>query len=130
MAHLPTMAAVAVSAVFTAAGIWLDGEQPGWVLGVLMVFGALLAASMVRPVGLLTVVPAPPLLYAGLVVVVAALRGKSLGELTILVAPPVVRAFPHLLAAVCAGLLVAAARLGGTWWRSRSSSTSRGDAVG
>ncbi|ONI87330.1 hypothetical protein ALI22I_23190 [Saccharothrix sp. ALI-22-I] len=124
------MAAVAVSAVFTSVGIWLDGEQPGVVLGVLMVFGALLAAAMVRPVGLWTVVPAPPLLYAGLVVAVAALQGKSLGELTILVAPPVVRAFPHLAVAVGVGLLVALARLGGLWWRSRSSSTGRGDAVG
>ncbi|WP_158840648.1 polysaccharide deacetylase family protein [Saccharothrix deserti] len=112
MAHLPSMAAVGVSAVFTGVGIWLDGEQPGVVLGVLMVFGALLAAAMVRPVGLWTVVPAPPLLYAGLVVAVAALRGKSLGELTILVAPPVVRAFPHLVVAVGVGLLVAGVRLG------------------
>jgi hypothetical protein len=63
-------------------------------------------------------------------VAVAALQGKSLGELTILVAPPVVRAFPHLAVAVGAGLAVAAVRLGGTWWRNRSSSIGRGDAGG
>lgn len=130
MAQLPSMAAVAVSAIFTGVGIWLDGEQPGLVLGVLVVFGAVLAASTVRPVGLWAVVPAPPLLYAGLVVAVAALQGKSLGELTILVAPPVVRAFPHLAVAVGAGLAVAAVRVGGTWWRNRSSSIGRGDAGG
>lgn len=130
MAHLPSMAAVAVSAVFTVVGFRLDGGQPGLVLGVLLVFGALLAAAMVRPVGLWTVVPAPPLLYAGLVVAVAALRGKSLGELAIAAAPPVARAFPQLAVAVGVGLLVAVVRLGGSWRRSRSSSTARADAVG
>ncbi|WP_051771929.1 DUF6542 domain-containing protein [Saccharothrix sp. NRRL B-16314] len=121
MAHLPSLAALAVSAVFTAVAHRLDGGQPGLVFGVLVVSGALLAAAMVRPIGWWTVVPAPPLLYAGLVAGVAALQGKSLGELTILVAPPVVRAFPHLAVGVGVGLLVVAARLGGTWWGNRSS---------
>jgi hypothetical protein len=129
MAHLPSLAALAVSAVFTAVAHRLDGGQPGLVFGVLVVSGALLAAAMVRPIGLWTVVPAPPLLYAGLVTGVSVLQGKSLGELTILVAPPVVRAFPHLAVGVGVGLLVAAARLGGTWWGNRSSSTEREDVV-
>ncbi|GAA3459121.1 DUF6542 domain-containing protein [Saccharothrix longispora] len=129
LAHLPSVAAIAVTALFTGVGIWLDGEQPGAVLGVLMVFGASLAAAMVRPVGLWIAVPAPPLLYAGLVVAVSALEGKSTGKLAILVAPPVVRAFPHLAVAVGAGLVVAAVRVGGSWWRGRSSSTRRGGAV-
>ena len=130
MAHLPSMAALAVSAIFTVVGTWLDGGEIGLLLGVMMVLGAALAAAMVRPVGLWTVVPAPPLLYAGLVVGVAALRGKSSGELTVLAAPSVVRAFPHLAVAVGVGLSVAAVRVGGSWWRSRSSSTARGGAAG
>ncbi|WP_367131143.1 DUF6542 domain-containing protein [Saccharothrix sp. HUAS TT1] len=124
------MAALAVSAVFTGVGIRVDGGENGLVLGVMMVLGTTLAAAMVRPIGLWTVVPAPPLLYAGLVVGVAAVRGKSLGELTVLVAPPVIRAFPHLAVAVGCGLSVALVRVGGSWWRSRSSSTGRGDAGG
>ncbi|MGM1059336.1 DUF6542 domain-containing protein [Saccharothrix sp. Mg75] len=129
MAHLPSLAALAVTALFTGVGFLLDGEQPGVLLGVFMVFGALLATAMVRPVGLWVVAPAPPLLYAGLVVAASALGGSSTGELAVLVAPPVVRAFPHLAVAVGAGLVVAAVRVGGSWWRGRSSSTRRGGAA-
>ena len=130
MAHLPSLAAVAVSAVFTGVGVWVDGGQPGWPLGVLMVSGAVFAAAMVRPVGLWTVVPSPPLVFAVLVAGVTALRGKAAAEWAIVVGPLVVRAFPHLAAAVAAGLLVAVVRVGGSWWRNWSSSTGRADVAG
>ncbi|QFZ17331.1 DUF6542 domain-containing protein [Saccharothrix syringae] len=123
MAHLPSLAAVAVAAVFTQAAVWLDGERPGLLFGVFTVFGSVLAAAMVRPVGLWVVVPAPPLLHAALVVAAtAAAPGAS--------AVLVVRAFPHVAVAVGAGLVVAAVRVGGKWWRSRSSSTGRAGAAG
>jgi hypothetical protein len=84
----------------------------------------------VRPVGLWTVVPAPPLLHTALVAAAALLGGTTPAQLAVLVAPPVVHAFPHLATAVGAGVVVAAVRVGGTWWRSRSSSTGRADVAG
>ncbi|NUT98881.1 MAG: hypothetical protein HOY78_43450 [Saccharothrix sp.] len=128
ISHLPSLAALAVAGVFAGIGLWVDGEQPGWPFGVLLVFGAVLAAATVRPVGLWTVVPAPPVLCVVLVVGGAALGGKSLRELVIASAPLVVRAFPAMAVAVGAGVVVAVLRVGGKWWQSRSSSTRRADA--
>ncbi|MBB5957847.1 hypothetical protein FHS29_004442 [Saccharothrix tamanrassetensis] len=130
ISHLPSLAALAVSAVFTGVGIWLDGERPGWLFGVLLVAGTVFAAATVRPVGLWTVVPAPPVLCVGLVVGVAASGGKSLRELAVAAAPLVIRVFPSMAVAVGAGVVVAAVRVGGTWWQSRSSSTRRVGAGG
>ncbi|XVV05490.1 DUF6542 domain-containing protein [Actinosynnema sp. CA-248983] len=128
ISHLPSLAALAVAGVFAGIGIWVDGEQPGWLFGVFLVVGAVVAAAVVRPVGLWTVVPSPPVLCAALVVGGAALDGKSLRELVISSAPLVVRAFPSMAVAVGAGVVVAVVRVGGTWWQSRSSSTRRADA--
>ncbi|MFI9813686.1 DUF6542 domain-containing protein [Saccharothrix variisporea] len=128
ISHLPSLAALAVAGVFAGIGLWVDGEHPGWPFGVLLVFGAVLAAATVRPVGLWTVVPSPPVLCAALVVGGAALGGKSLRELVIASAPLVVRAFPAMVVAVAAGVVVAVVRVGGQWWQSRSSSTRRADA--
>lgn len=133
LAQLPSLAAVAVLAVFTAAGVGVDGEQPGWVLAVLLIGGAGTAAALVRPIGLWAVVPAPPVLLVADVAVVAAVRGSSPGEITGLVASSLVRAFPQVAAAVGVALLVVLirfARAGGLWWRARSSSTGRGGGRG
>ncbi|MBM7810867.1 DUF6542 domain-containing protein [Saccharothrix algeriensis] len=130
ISHLPSLAALGVSAVLTAAGAWVEGGRPGPVFGVFLVVGAIAAAAAVRPVGLWTVVPAPPVLCASAVVVVAAAGAGSLRELAVTAAPLVVRGFPSMAVAVGAGAVVAAVRVGGTWWQSRSSSTRRAGAGG
>ncbi|CCH28860.1 DUF6542 domain-containing protein [Actinosynnema sp. NPDC047251] len=130
ISHLPSLAALGVSAVLASVGYWLDGGQPGWLFGGFLVAGAVFATAAVRPVGLWAVVPAPPLLCVGLVVGVTAAGGKSLRELVVTAAPLVIRGFPPMAVAVGAGVAVAAVRLGGTWWQNRSSSTRPVDAGG
>ncbi len=47
ISHLPSLAALGLSAVFTGAGFWLDGGQPR------RLFGVILAAALVGFAGVI-----------------------------------------------------------------------------
>ncbi|MFS8100252.1 hypothetical protein LFM09_24280 [Lentzea alba] len=130
--QLPSLAALAVLAVFAQTGIWVDGDNLGWPFGVWLVTGAVIASALVRRVGLWTVAPAPPVVF----VVVAmgnaawdrqaqrqALWGNS-KEFAADAVPWFVNGFPWLAAAVGAAVVVALVRVF-TWGKKecRSSST-------
>ncbi|MET9626115.1 DUF6542 domain-containing protein [Lentzea sp. NPDC006480] len=75
--QLPSLAALAVLAVFTQVGIWVDGDNLAWPFGVWLVAGAVLASALVRRVGLWTVAPAPPVVFLVLAVANAAWRRQT-----------------------------------------------------
>lgn len=130
--QLPSLAAVAMLAVFTQTGVWVGGDDFGWAFGVWLVGGALVASALVRPVGLWTVAPAPPLVFVVVAVGDAAWerQSKRLGlwgsfkEFGADAVPWLVHGFPWMAAAVGAALLVALVRvfMGGRR-KCRSSST-------
>jgi hypothetical protein len=117
--QLPSIAALAVLAVFTQAGVWVDGGDFGWMLGVWLVGGTVVASALVRRVGLWTVAPAPPLVFVVVAVGNAAWerQTKRLGswgnskEFAADAVPWLVNGFPWMAAAVGAALVVAAVRL-------------------
>lgn len=126
------MAALAVLAVFTQAGIWVDGGNLGWSFGVWVVTGAIVASALVRRVGLWTVAPAPPVVFVVLAVGNAAWQRQSQRqslwgsskEFAADAVPWFVNGFPWLAASVGAAVVVAAVRvLSGGQGRCRSSST-------
>jgi hypothetical protein len=118
--QLPSLAALAVLAVFTQVGIWVDGDNLGWSFGVWMIVGAVLASALVRRIGLWTVAPAPPVVFVIVAVGNAAWRrlafwGNS-KEFVADAVPWFVNGFPWLAASVGAALVVAVVRVwsGGT----------------
>lgn len=130
--QLPSLAALAVLAVFTQVGIWVDGDNLGWFFGVWLVVGTVLASALVRRVGLWTVAPAPPVVFLIVAVGNAAWRrqveqqsfwGNS-KEFVADAVPWFVNGFPWLAASVGAALVVVVVRLllGGKR-KCRSSST-------
>jgi hypothetical protein len=130
--QLPSLAAVAMLAVFAQTGVWVGGDDLGWAFGVWLVGGTLVASALVRRVGLWTVAPAPPLVF----VVVAAGNAAwerqskrrapwgSSKEFAADAVPWLVNGFPWMAAAVGAALVVALVRvfMGGRR-KCRSSST-------
>ncbi len=126
--QLPSLAALAVLAVFAQVGIWVDGDNLGWPFGVWLVAGAVAASAFVRRVGLWTVAPAPPVVFVVVAVANAAWRRQSFwGNTKEFVADAVpwfVNGFPWLAASVGAALVVAVVRmLPGGKKKCRSSST-------
>ncbi|MGW4209676.1 DUF6542 domain-containing protein [Lentzea sp. NPDC004789] len=118
--QLPSLAALAVLAVFTQVGIWVDGDNLGLPFGVWMIVGAVLASALVRRIGLWTVAPAPPVVFVIVAVGNAAWRrlafwGNS-KEFVADAVPWFVNGFPWLAASVGAALVVVAVRMwsGGT----------------
>ena len=130
--QLPSLAAVAILAVFAQTGVWVGGDDFGWAFGVCFVGGAVAASAFVRPVGLWTVAPAPPLVFVVVAVGDAAWRRQSrrlglwgsLKEFGADAVPWLVHGFPWMAAAVVAALVVALVRvfIGGRG-KCRSSST-------
>ena len=130
--QLPSLAALAVLAVFTQVGIWVDGDNLGWLFGVWLVTGALLTSALVRRVGLWTVAPAPPVVFLVVAVGNAAWRRQtqwqsfwgSSKEVAADAVPWFVNGFPWLAASVAAALVVVVVRIsGGMKGKCRSSST-------
>jgi len=126
--QLPSLAALAVLAVFAQAGVWIDGDNLGWPFGVWLVLGAVMASALVRRVGLWTVAPAPPVVFVVVALGNAAWRRQfSWGnskEFAADAVPWFVNGFPWLAAAVGAGLVVAVVRVvSGGKRECRSSST-------
>ncbi|PWK81771.1 hypothetical protein C8D88_116184 [Lentzea atacamensis] len=130
--QLPSLAALAVLAVFTQAGIWVDGDNLGWPFGVCLVTGAVLASALVRRVGLWTVAPAPPVVFLVVAVGNAAWRRQSQRqsfwgnskEFAADAVPWFVNGFPWLAASVGAALVVVVVRfVSGGMGKCRSSST-------
>ncbi|RAS62975.1 hypothetical protein C8D87_107123 [Lentzea atacamensis] len=130
--QLPSLAALAVLAVFTQAGIWVDGDNLGWPFGVWLVTGAVLASALVRRVGLWTVAPAPPVVFLVVAVGNAAWRRQSQRqsfwgnskEFAADAVPWFVNGFPWLAASVGAALVVVVVRfVSGGMGKCRSSST-------
>jgi hypothetical protein len=130
--ELPSLAAVAVLAVFAQAGIWLDGDNLGVPFGVCLVTGAVIASALVRRVGVWTVAPAPPVVFVVVAAGNAAWQRQShrqswwgsSEEFAADAVPWFVGGFPWLAAAVGAALVVVASRMI-TWGKEkcRSSST-------
>ncbi|MGI5501962.1 DUF6542 domain-containing protein [Lentzea sp. CA-135723] len=117
--QLPSLAALAVLAVFTQAGVWVDGEEFGWVFGAWLAGGTLVASALVRRVGLWTVAPAPPLVFVVVAVGNAAwerqtkrlpLWGSS-KEFAADAVPWLVNGFPWMASAVGVALVVTVVRL-------------------
>ncbi|HUQ59189.1 DUF6542 domain-containing protein [Lentzea sp.] len=130
--QLPSLAALAVLAVFTQAGVWVDGGNLGLSFGVWSVTGAVAASALVRRVGLWTVAPAPPVVFVVLAVGNAAWQRQSqrqsmwgsAEEFAADAVPWFVNGFPWLAASVGAAMVVAAVRvLSGGKEECRSSST-------
>ncbi|WP_394612954.1 DUF6542 domain-containing protein [Lentzea sp. JNUCC 0626] len=117
--QLPSLAALAVLAVFTQTGVWVDGGEFGWVFGVWLVGGTLVASALVRRVGLWTVAPAPPLVFGAVAVGNAAWDRQtkrlapwgSSKEFAADAVPWLVNGFPWMAAAVGVALVVALVRL-------------------
>ena len=130
--QLPSLAALAVLAVFTQAGIWVDGDNLGRPFGVWLIVGAVLSSALVRRVGLWTVAPAPPVVFLIVAIGNAAWRRQSQRqsfwgnskEFAADAVPWFVNGFPWLAASVGAALVVVVVRfvLGGMG-KCRSSST-------
>jgi hypothetical protein len=112
--QIPSAAAVAVMAVFATLGLSAHGAGLGWSFAVWLITGVVCAAFLVRPVGLWTVVPAPPLVFFALVLGKATWDGqlhwRSAKELTAVLAPWLVHGFPPVAVAVAVGLLIALLR--------------------
>ena len=135
--QLPTLAAVAMLAVFAQTGVWVDGDNLGWAFGVWLVAGAVIASALVRQVGLWTVAPAPPVVFVVVAVGNAAWDRQarrqawwgSSKEFAADAVPWLVNGFPWMAAAVGVALVVALVRIVAGGKRTcRSSST--GTAVG
>jgi hypothetical protein len=130
--QLPSLAALAVLALFTQVGIWVDGDNLGWFFGVWLVVGTVLASALVRRVGLWTVAPAPPVVFLIVAVGNAAWRrqveqhsfwGNS-KEFVADAVPWFVNGFPWLAVSVGAAIVVVVVRLlSGGKGKCRSSST-------
>ena len=126
--QLPSLAALAVLAVFAQTGVWVDGDNLGWPFGVWLVGGAVMASALVRRVGLWTVAPAPPVVFVIVALGNAAWQRqswwRSSKEFAADAVPWFVSGFPWLAAAVGAGLVVAVVRMvSGGKRKCRSSST-------
>ncbi|WP_439664170.1 DUF6542 domain-containing protein [Lentzea sp. HUAS TT2] len=130
--QLPTLAAVAVLAVFTQVGIWVDGDKLGWPFGVWLFAGTVAAAALVRRVGLWTVAPAPPVVFVVVAVGNAAWQRQAHRqslwsnnkEFVADAVPWFVNGFPWLAASVGAAVVVAFVRVvSGGKRECRSSST-------
>jgi hypothetical protein len=126
--QLPSLAALAVLAVFTQVGIWVDGDNLGRPFGVWLVVGAVLTSALVRRVGLWVVVPAPPVVFMIVAMGNAAWRRLSLWgnskEFVADAVPWFVNGFPWLAASVGAALAVVLVRMfSGGKKKCRSSST-------
>lgn len=130
--QLPTLAAVAMLAVFAQTGVWVDGHDLGWAFGGWLVAGAVIASALVRRVGLWTVAPAPPLVFVVVAVGNAAWERQSrrqawwgsTKEFATDAVPWFVNGFPWMAGAVGAALVVVVVRvLSGGKRKCRSSST-------
>jgi hypothetical protein len=130
--ELPSLAVLAVLAVFAQVGIWVDGGNLGWSFGVWLVLGAVIAAALVRRVGLWTVAPAPPVVFVVVAAGDAAWQRQSTGqsfwgnskEFVADAVPWFVNGFPWLAASVGAAVVVVLVRtVSGGKWKCRSSST-------
>ncbi|SDP61213.1 DUF6542 domain-containing protein [Lentzea jiangxiensis] len=117
--ELPSLAALAVLAVFAQTGVWVDGDELGWAFGAWLVAGAVVSSALVRRVGLWTVAPAPPVVFVVVAVGNAAWRRQSLRqspwdsgrEFVADAVPWLVTGFPWLAASAGAALVVAAVRI-------------------
>ncbi|WP_329787099.1 DUF6542 domain-containing protein [Lentzea sp. DG1S-22] len=117
--ELPSLAALAVLAVFAQTGIWAGGDELGWAFGVWLVAGAVVSSALVRRVGLWTVAPAPPVVFVVVAVGNAAWRRQSLRqsswgsgrEFVADAVPWLVTGFPWLAASAGAALVVATVRI-------------------
>jgi hypothetical protein len=113
--QVPAAAAVAILTVFTGMGLVTEGAATGWVFGAWVVTGTVAATTLVRPVGLWVVVPAPPMALLIMVVGRATWRRQPMWgdkkELIAVLAPPYLHGFPWLAAAVGVGLGIATIRL-------------------
>jgi hypothetical protein len=130
--QLPTLAAVAMLAVFAQTGVWADGDDLGWAFGGWLVVGAIIASALVRRVGLWTVAPAPPLVFVVVAVGNAAWERQSrrqawwgsTKEFAADAVPWFVNGFPWMASAVGAALVVVVVRVfAGGKRKCRSSST-------
>lgn len=129
--QLPSLAALAMLAVFAQTGIWVGGDDLGWVFGGWLVAGTVVASVLVRRVGLWTVAPAPPLVFVVVAVGNAAWQRQSkrhapwgsIKEFATDTVPWLVNGFPWMAAAVGAALVVVAVRLFNGGKKCRSSST-------
>ncbi|MEV6717191.1 DUF6542 domain-containing protein [Lentzea sp. NPDC051208] len=134
--QLPTLAALAMLAVFTQTGVWVGGGDFGWAFGVWLVGGTLVVSALVRRVGLWTVAPAPPLVFVVVAVGNAAWERQSKRyapwgsskEFVADAVPLLVNGFPWMAAAVGAALLVAVVRIV-TWGKRKCRSSSIDTAV-
>ncbi|GLZ33918.1 hypothetical protein Lesp02_61060 [Lentzea sp. NBRC 105346] len=112
--QIPSLAALAVMAVFAQVGIWVDGDNLGWPFGVWLVAGAIFAATTVRRIGLWVVAPAPPVVFVVLMAANTVWRQQDLWgsrrQFAGNTVPWLVHGFPWLAAAVGAGVLVAVMR--------------------
>ncbi|MFC0115966.1 DUF6542 domain-containing protein [Kibdelosporangium aridum] len=108
------MAAIAMLAVFVGMGLITDGSA-GWVFGTWVIIGTGVAATLVRPVGLWVVVPAPPIALLIVVTIRIAWQWQPVwGNTKALVAefaPPYLHGFPWLAAAIGVGTGIAVIRL-------------------
>lgn len=130
--QLPTLAAVAMLAVFAQTGVWVDGADLGWAFGGWLVAGSVIASALVRKVGLWTVAPAPPLVFVVVAMGNAAWERQSRRqawwgsgkELAADAVPWFVNGFPWMASAVGAALVVVVVRVM-SWGKQecRSSST-------
>jgi hypothetical protein len=113
--QVPSAAAVAILTVFIGMGLLTDGTASSWIFGAWVIAGAVSAATLVRPVGLWVVVPAPPMALLIVVIGRAAWRRQpmwgSTKELVAALAPPYLQGFPWLAAAIGAGIAITAIRL-------------------
>jgi len=117
--QLPSLAALAMLAVFTQTGVWVDGGDIGWVFGVWLVGGTVVASALVRRIGLWTVAPAPPLVFVVVAVGNAAWERQSKRlapwgsskEFAADAIPWLVNGFPWMAAAVGAALVVVVVRV-------------------
>lgn len=117
--QLPSLAALAMLAVFTQTGVWVDGGDIGWAFGVWLVGGTVVASALVRRIGLWTVAPAPPLVFVVVAVGNAAWERQSKRyppwgsskEFAADAIPWLVNGFPWMAAAVVAALVVVVVRV-------------------
>lgn len=113
--QVPSAAAVAILTVLIGMGLVTDGTASSWIFGAWVIAGSVAAATLVRPVGLWMVVPAPPMALLVVVIGRAAWRQQPMWgttkELVAALAPPYLQGFPWLAAAIGAGVLVAVIRL-------------------
>jgi hypothetical protein len=117
--QLPSLAALAMLAVFTQTGVWVSGGDIGWAFGVWLVGGTVVASALVRRIGLWTVAPAPPLVFVVVAVGNAAWERQSKRlapwgsskEFAADAIPWLVNGFPWMASAVGAALAVTVVRV-------------------